>query len=231
MGTRSDRMLDRVGAAAGVAAVILLVGLITASTALPPPNRPIGEIARSASEDAGGILRGAYLGMLFSGALLVFGASVAARLRRAEGPSGGWWLLALAWIAGTAVGIVSNALVITFVRAVGHGAGGTALWVGYPSGPDGVLVAVPLAVFFLGAGLGARASGALPRWLTWLALVLVAAFVVGAGSVTGDEVDGGILGAPLLLGYAGLVVWTVGSSVSMLRRPARLERAGTAALG
>jgi hypothetical protein len=219
MNDRSNQLLDRVGAAAGVAAVVLLVVLTTTSPALPPPNHSITEIARSASEDADGILRSAYLGTLFSGALLIFGASVAARLRRAEGPDGGWWLLALGGIAGTAIGIVANMLVITFVRAIGHGADGNALWIGYPSGPDGVLIAVPLAIFFLGAGLGSRASGALPRWLTWLALVLAGAFVIGAGSVTGNEVDGGILGTPLLLGYAGVLVWIVAVSVLMLRGP------------
>jgi len=228
---RSYRTLDRLGAAAGIAAVILLVAVITATPALPPPNRSIAEISRSASVDAHAILRSAYLGALFSGALLIFGAAFSARLRRAEGADGGWWLLALTGVAGTAVGIVSNSLVVTFVRAVGHGARGEELWVGYPSGPDGVLIAIPLAVFLLGAGLGARASGALPRWLAWLAVALAALFVVGAGGVMGDEVDGGILGGGLVLGYAGLLVWIVGSSASMARRPARLAPATAAAVG
>lgn len=231
METRSDRTLDRVGAASGIAAMILLLALIMATPALRPPNHSMTEITRSARENADGILRGAYMGMLLSGALLLFGAAFAARLRRAEGSDGGWWLVALAGIAGTAVGIVSDTFVITFVRAVGHGAGGNALWIGYPSGPDGVLIAVPLAVFLLGAGLGARASCMLPRWLAWLAVALAAMFVVGAGGVMGDEVDGGILGAGLVLGYAGLVVWIVGSSVTMLRRPASLQPAPAAALG
>jgi hypothetical protein len=231
MENRSDRTLDRVGGASGIAAVILLLALIMATPALRPPNHSITEITQSARENADGILRGAYMGMLFSGALLVFGAALAARLRRAEGSDGGWWLVALAGIAGTSVGIVSNTLVITFVRAVGHGAGGNALWVGYPSGPDGVLIAVPLAVFLLGVGLGARTSSMLPRWLAWLAVALAAMFVLGAGGVMGDEVDGGILGAGLVLGYAGLLVWIVGSSVSMLRRPASLQPAPATALG
>jgi len=228
---RSDRTLDRLGAASGIAAVILLLALIMATPALRPPNHSITEITRSARDNADGILRGAYMGMLFSGALLLFGATVAARLRRAEGSSGGWWLVALAGIAGTAVGVVSNTLVITFVRAVGHGAGGSALWIGHPSGPDGVLIAVPLAVFLLGAGLGARATRTLPRWLAWLAVVLAALFVLGAGGVMGDEVDGGILGAGLVFGYAGLLVWIVGSSVSMLRRPVSAQPVPAAALG
>ncbi len=214
---RSDRTLDRFGAAAGIAAVILLVAIITVSAALPPPNHSLADITRSASDDSAGILRGAYLGALFSGTLIVFGAAMA-RLRRSEGAAGGWWIVALAGIAGTSVGLVFDMLLIMFVRAVGHGVHGDALWVGYPSGPDGVLIAIPLAVFLLGAGIGARETRALPGWLAWLGIGLAAAFTIGAAGVAGDEVDGGVLGFFLLLGYAGLLVWIVGSSISMLRR-------------
>ena len=226
---RSDRTIDRFGAASGLAAVILLLVIIMVSPALPPPNHSLAQITRSASEDSAGILRGAYLGALFSGTLIVFGAAVAARLRRAEGAAGGWWIVALAGIAGTSVGLVFNMLLITFVRAVGHGVHGDALWVGYPSGPDGVLIAIPLAVFLLGAGIGARESRSLPGWVAWLGIILAAAFVVGAAGVAGDEVDGGIPGLFLVIGYAGLVVWIVGSSVSMLRQsPSSVPAAATA---
>ncbi|TML15311.1 MAG: hypothetical protein E6G33_08680, partial [Actinobacteria bacterium] len=85
MNERSDRTLDRVGAAAGIAAVLLLVSLFTMLPALPSPDKPISEIARSAAVNRDGLLAGTYLGALLSGALLVFGAVVAARLRRAEG--------------------------------------------------------------------------------------------------------------------------------------------------
>lgn len=71
----------------------------------------------------------------------------------------------------------------------------------------------------VGVGLGARATATLPRWLAWLALVLSPLFLLGAGSVTGDEVDGGILGVPLLVGYLGLIVWIVATSITILRRP------------
>jgi hypothetical protein len=213
----SDRMLDRFGAFSGIAAVLLFFAIISVSKALPPPNHTLADITHTASASSAAILRGAYLGALFSGALILFGAIVAARLRRAEGVGGGWWIVALAGIAGTSVGLVADMLEITFVRAVGHGVRGDALWVGYPSGPDGVLIAIPLAVFLLGAGMGARQTRALPRWLAWLALPLAASFAIGAAGVTGDEVDGGILGGFLLFGYLGLAVWTVGSSVSMLR--------------
>jgi hypothetical protein len=219
MNARSNT-LDRAGAAAGLAAVLLLVALFTVFPALPAPNRSIAEIARHARADRTGLLLGAYAGALMTCALLLFGTTLAARLRRAEGADGGWWLVAIAGIGGTAIGIAGNALEIVFVRAVGHGVSGPALWVGY--GADhwlSVLTAIPLALFLLAAGMGARTTGALPRWLTWLALVLSVLFVLGAASVAGDEVDGGILGLALVAGYLGLVVWVAGTSLALIRRP------------
>ena len=215
----SDRTLDRTGAIAGFATVLLFLAIIMVSKALPPPNHTLADITRTANSDSSAVLRSAYLGALVSGTLVLFGAAFAARLRRAEAAVGGWWIVALAGIAGTSVGLVVDMLMITFVRAVGHGVRGDALWVGYPSGPDGVLIAIPLAVFFLGAGMGSRATRSLPRWLTWLAIALAAAFTIGAAGVAGDEVDGGILGGFLLLGYVGLLVWAIGSSITMLRHP------------
>ena len=218
MNQASGRSLDRVGAAAGFAAVTLLVTMIAVLPALPGPDRPIAEITASAIDDRGSLLLGSYLGSLMAGALLVFGAAVAAVVRRAS-PDSGWWIVALVGIAGTAaVGIVSNALVVAFVRAVEHGARGESLWIGY-SGDHalGTLITVPLGIFLLGAGFGARASGALPRWLTWVAVAGAAALLVGAGSITGGELEGGPLGIPLALGYLALLVWIVATSVVLWR--------------
>ena len=228
MNERSGRALDRLGAVSGAAAVLLLLALFTVLPALPAPNKPIVDIAESAKDNTQALLWGAYLGALFTGALLVFGAAVAARLRRRDTAGSGWWIVALLGAGATSIGIVADAVVITLVRAVGHGANGTALWVGY--GTDhwlGTLVAVPIAIFLIGAGLGARESGALPGWLSWLAIVLAPIFLIGAASVTGDEVDGGPLGLALLLAYVGLLVWIAGSSYCLMRG-SRRERAEAA---
>jgi hypothetical protein len=216
----SDRLLDRVGAAAGIAFVLLFVAIIAVGTdGLPAPQHSIDEIARSARDHRDAILFGTYLAALLTGALLVYGAAVVARLWRAEGATGGWWIVAMTGLAATAVGLVTDTIVVGFVRAVGHGVSGDVLWIGYPSGPDGVIIAIPLAVFLLGAGLGGRASGGSPRWLAWFALVLSSLFVAGAAGVTGDEVDGGILGGLLVLGYLGLLAWIVAMSIVLWQRP------------
>ena len=228
----SNSSIERVGAAAGVVTVVLLLSLFTVFPSIPAPNKGVDEIARSATADRGAHLLAAYLGTLLSGTLILFGAAVAARLRRADS-SDGWWIVALAGItAAGAIGFVSDALVIVLIRAAGHGVHGDVLWLAY--GGDhwiGTLTGVPLGLFLLGVGVGSRAARLLPQWLSWAAIVLAAVFVVGAGSVVGDEVDGGPLGIPLFLGYLGLLVWIVGVSVVLWRRPGvqRVEMAASPA--
>lgn len=211
---QSSRSLNRAGAAAGVAAVVLLFAIFMIFPALPAPDEPAGAIAAAAQADETSLLWGAYLGALMVIFLITFGAAVAAALKRAEGAEGGWWMLALAGIAATSIGIVADAAVVTLVRAVGHGVTGQALWVGY--GLDhwlGALLALPLGLFVLAVSLGSRATGLLPRWLTWAGTVIGPALIVGAASITGDEVTGGALGVPLFLGYLLVLVWIVGTSV------------------
>jgi hypothetical protein len=221
MSQESSRTLDRAGGAVGIAAVGLLLALFTAFPSIPAPNKPVADIASTAAADRGSLLLAAYVGTLLSGALIVFGAAVAARMRRSEPAGDGWWIVALAGItAAGAIGFVSDALVIVLVRAVGHGVSGDALWLAY--GGDhwiGTLTGVPLMVFLAATALGSRTSGQLPAWLTWSALLLAIAFGTGAGSVTGDEVDGGPLGIVLFVAYLGLLVWIVAVSVVLLRRP------------
>lgn len=222
MDTSSNRTFDRVGAAAGFVSVMLLLALFNAFPSIPAPSKGIDGIAASAATDRGAHLLAAYVGTLLSGSLVVFGAAVVTALRRSDVRGDGWWILALAGITiVSAIGIVADALVIVLVRAVGHGVGGDPLWLAY--GGDhwlGTLMGVPFGVFLLGAGMGSRATRVLPRWLSWSAIALAVALVVGAGSVAGDEVDGGPLGGVLLLGYVGLLVWMIGVSVVLWRRPA-----------
>ncbi len=224
---QSSSSIERVGAAAGVVTVALLLSIFMVLPALPAPSKPIADIARSATNNRDGLLVGAYLGALMSGALMIFGAAVAARLRRTEGAAGGWWIVALAGAAASgAIGFVSSALTIILVRAVGHGVSGDVLWLAY--GGDhwiGVLTGVPLAIFLLGAALGARAGDALPRWSRVVALVVAALMAAGAGSAVGDETDGGPLGVVLFLAYIGLLVWIVGVSVALWRPPADVRTA------
>jgi hypothetical protein len=218
MSDRGSSSFERFGALAGLAAIALLVALFMVVPSVPPPDRSPAEITAKVAANKTALLLGGYLGTLMTGALVVFGTAVAVRIRRGGTAAEGWWLLALAGIAASSVGIAGNALELMFVRSVGHGVTGASIWLGY--GGDhwaSTLLGVPLSVFLVGAGSGIRAGRTLPRWLGSLGLVVGALLVVGAASVVGDEVDGGVLGIPLVLGYLGLVIWIAGVSTAMLR--------------
>jgi hypothetical protein len=216
----ASRRLDRIGAAAGFMFVLLFVGVIMFAPHLPAPQHSMDEIARTADGDRTGILVAVYLGFLLTGALLVFGAVVVARLWRSDVGAEGWWIVAL---AGLTVSGVPDDTVARFVRAIQHGATGDSLWVGYPVSPDGVLMAIPLAVFLVGIG-GAMAGDVLPRWLSWFACVLAATFVVGAAGVAFDEF-GGPVGPALFVGFVGFFIWTISVSVVLWRSPRPLPLA------
>jgi len=214
----TNRSLDRLGAASGLGAIALLV--VSAVTGeMPSPDTPIASIASDVQAHRSQLLLGAYTGVLMSLCLLVFGAVVAAMLRRAEGHEGGWWVVALAGICGMSLWIVASAAAVTFVRAVDHGVRGDVLWIGY--GFDhwvGVLALAPLGLFILAASVGGRGTRALARWTTWLGFVSGSLLIAGAGSVTGDEVDGGPLGLAAVAGYLSAIVWIVAVSIRLWRR-------------
>jgi len=219
MPDRSSTSFERFGAVAGLVSVALLVALVMFLPSLPAPDRTMGQIAGKAGSNSTGLLLGAYLGALMSGTLVVFGTAIVARLRRTGDADEGWWLLALAGMIASSVGIAGNALDVMFVRAVGHRTPHDALWVGYGGGHwVTVLMGIPLAIFVFGAAMGVREAATLPRWLARLGIGAAAMLLAGAASVVGDEVDGGVLGLALLIGYLGFIVWVAGASVSILRR-------------
>lgn len=215
-----NHSLDRIGAAAGLAHVVLFLAIINLTPAIALPDQPISKVTTVTAAHSSGMLWSVYLFTLVVLALFLFGAAVASRLARHD--AGDWAWLALVGTAALSASLGDDGI-IRFVRAVGHGVRGDALWTTYPSGPDGVVMAMPMAVLLLAVCVGGR-RGAFPRWLCTAAGVLAAAFVLGGAGITGDEVDGGLFGTFLVLGFFGFWIWTVIASVHLLRHPARLTR-------
>ena len=216
MPDQNERTLDRVGAVAGGLAVVLLIAIIQFFPAVPAADESLATIVDATSGQSQTLLIEAYVGALAGGALLVFGAAIAARLCRAGSV---WWIVALSGMtAAVSFGFVGDLMSLVFVRAVGHGVTNDALWTAYGGDLAGFLQAVPYAVFMLGAGMGTRATGALPRWTGLVALGAAVLFVVGGASVAGREVDGAPFIYPLMLAYLGITIWTAAVSVAMWRR-------------
>lgn len=214
------RAFDRLGAAAGVVSVALLVALLMFFPSLPAADESIATIAGEASNTKQMLLVGDYVGLVMGGLWLLFGVVVSARLRRAESAAGAWWMVALAGITvSAAVGLVGNLFSVMFVRAVGHGLSDDALWTIYSGDLVGFAQGVPLALFMLGVGFGTRATGVFPRWMGILALTSIPLLGLGVASIAGREVDGGPFILPLMLAYLGMLVWTIAASVVLWRRP------------
>ena len=206
--------LERIGATAGLVHVALFLAIINLTPAIPVPDQSISHITSVTAAHSSGILWSVYLSTLVVLALFLFGAALASRLSRHDG--GDWAWLAIIGTAALTASLGDNP--VTFVRAVGHGVRGDALWTAYPSGPDGVVMAIPMTVLLLAVCAGGR-RGAFPRVLCTSAGLLAAAFVLGGAGVTGDEVDGGPFGFLLVLGFLGFWIWTAFASVHLLRHP------------
>jgi len=205
----SDRFWLRLGAAAGLAYVVLVLvgfGLGVAS------GRFDDDVAKAVTSPPGPLLWvSAYIELLGFLCFLVFVARLWATLRRAEGDP--------AWLSAIALGAGYLFVALTLVA---FAAGGAATY-RYGHGIE-VQVAQTLqdlgqAAFILtwaanAVSLGATAivalrRHALPRWLGWSAVVLAAA-LLAAIAVPNSSF-------PMIPGFLALF-WVVATSIILMRR-------------
>jgi hypothetical protein len=211
-----DPRVTRLGAAAGLAAIVLtaagLALLAAADATFHSTDSAVASYYSGADVTrtvAGGFLQ--VLGLLL---LLPFVAMVTSRVR---GPGVAGVLLAPT--ARTAASIY-----VTISLAPGTAAGAAALWHAHARTGDVAILTVlndlrslsyfialvPFAVFLVTVGMAANATGRLPRWAGWSAIVLggvLAAGVPAAGTGLTDIVA--VLG----------LLWIPVVAVHLLRSP------------
>jgi hypothetical protein len=211
----ADRRSTRAGAAAGIAAVALIVSgfalLAAAEATLRAPADVVADFYAGAPLVrmlAGGLLQCAGFVLL-----LPFAVALTQRLR---GPGAtGWLLPATARSAAT--------VYVTLCLAPGTAAGGAALWLAQHGADAGVVQAVnllrvfsyfvallPLAAFLVSVGISAVLSRRLPRWAAWSGLVIGALLAATVPMAASDATN--------VLGLLGLL-WIVPVAVHLLRSP------------
>jgi len=140
---------------------------------------------------------------------LPFIAYLCSVLRQAEGPDG--------WLAGTALAAGITGIVLKLASGVPdlaihrtHLAAGTPLNTAFGAIGDGltVLALYPLALFCAATAIIAFRTRALPRWLSAGAAISAAALVI----------NGAILSAAAVPALLLFLLWTVLTSVYLLRR-------------
>lgn len=205
----SDRV-ERYAVLAGVPAVLLWVGGVVAigggHVGLPGgvPEEGSEEVLAHFRENTDAVVSGGWLFMLGSLAFLVFAGTLRGRLARAEAGT------------GTFSSIASAGGIATGIFALGIPAGGVvaALGVNHLGAPESAALNAMEAVFFIGAELSAIVllvaaaivalrTAVLPRWWAAAGIVLAVWLVIGP------------IGWIAVL--AGLPVWTIATSLMLLR--------------
>jgi hypothetical protein len=191
----SDRLWQRLGAACGIVYVVLLIG--------------------------GGSIEGNTFGIAFFVEILAFLAflfflgNLWSALRRAEGGSG--WLSATAFGAGlmsVTIKVASAAPVLAARYRAGDGLDPqVARTLQDINDASFYLSFFPLAVLLAAFAIVAIRSGALPKWLGWIAAALGLVFIVGgmSGSV---DLHSEWAGLPMIL----FTFWVIAASVVLIRR-------------
>jgi hypothetical protein len=191
----SDRLWQRLGAASGIVYVVLLIG--------------------------GGSFEGNTIGIAFLVVILAFLfflfflGNLWSVLRRAEGGSG--WLSATAFGAGlmsVTIKVASAAPVLAARYRAGDGLDPQlARTLEDINDASFYLSFFPLAVLLGAFAIVAIRSGALPKWLGWIAAALGLAFIAGGMSGSAD-LHSEWAGLPMIL----FTLWVIAVSVVLIWR-------------
>jgi Domain of unknown function (DUF4386) len=199
----SDRLWQRLGAACGIVYVVLLIG----GGSIGGPDIRIVFFVEM-------------LAFLF---FLFFLGNLWSALRRAEGGSG--WLSATAFGAGlmsVTIKVASAAPVLAARYRAGDGLDPQlARTLQDINDASFYLSFFPLAVLLAAFAIVAIRSGALPKWLGWIAAALGLAFMVGGMSGSAD-LQSEWAGLPMIL----FTVWVIAASVVLIRRAGAVHPAG-----
>jgi hypothetical protein len=204
----------RIGAAAGILFVVLLVAaqFIAAS---PGPKEPISTIIAFYGHNRTAALWSGYLSVGAAATQVLFVAAVFSVLRRSEEQSSVLSILTLgAGIALLPVIVLSSSFSVALA------------WHGAQSGNPAVARALfdlsnatlifsdlVIGVFLAAASLAMLGTRILPRWLGWLGLLSAVLLLAGTASLFNPGSSFG--GAPGLLLY---LIWVIATSILLLRR-------------
>jgi hypothetical protein len=212
---------ERIGAISGIVFFVLVfTSFLTPDT--PDEDAPTAEIVSSIADERTGHLVGAYIGGVASLLFLVFVGALWSRLRAAEIDRGPSILVVLGGLGTTVIVLLANSVFFALVDAADAGREPEAVRALFELDQTLLLgVGWTSAAFYLGAALSSLAMGSLPRWLGWVAAVLVVAFVVGFLGIFSESDEGGALGAVFFIALLVNFFWILAASIVMLRsRPA-----------
>ncbi len=212
---------ERVTGLAALGTVVLALPVFAIAVLYPTPPASAGaeSLVENLAEHRLAFQVGLYLSALgWSGVLLVFAAGLWAILRRAEGDSGVWSLVAFgACVATSAAILVCILLAAALVYRAPNIDAATASVLSDASGIANLMTAFPNAIYVIAAAIVIRRTSVLPSWLAHGALAVAAIHLLSATSQarSGLFAPFGLLPSLAPLSHT---VWLAGVAFVLLRR-------------
>ena len=206
----SDRLWQRLGAGCGIVYVVLL---ITAGSIVGSGDAAIARASADAAASAATAI-GFSLEVFSFLFFLFFLGSLWSALRRAEGENG--WLSMVAFASGlmsVTIKLASASSVFAALYRVREGLDPQIVRALLDMNDAAFSISFfPLVVLLVASGIVIIRSGALPRWLGWLAGLLAIALM--GGGLVGVIYHSEDAGLPFLLFW----LWIVMTSIVLMRR-------------
>jgi hypothetical protein len=218
---RADRARswDRWAGIAGLTFIVLdLLNRFTPET--PDPQAPMAAFTAQLAADLTGHQLSLWLGFLADAGFLAFLAGLWSRLRRFEGPDGPFaTLFLLAGAANVAVLLVARGLYLTLVQygSTSEPDASTIKALSVLGGWVGSASVLPALVSSLAIAAAILTTGALPRWLGWLAAATAAFSLLSLAWFIQTDTDG-VLGIADATGSWLTVAWFLATSLVLLLR-------------
>jgi hypothetical protein len=224
-----ERTMNRAFAACGIIlAALIVIGIVILGNS-PSSDSSAEKISAFFTDNRTRLLLFAYVNAFAIIPAVFFWGGLWRLLRRAEGGEGALALIAFgsAVLAGAVVVVGTVGEAALAYRIAGEGDQQLTRAVFDMTNLAFNMSNIPLAAFFVAAGLVILHTGVLPRWLGWAALPAAAVQLLGAATFAESGAfmpSGGAVG---LLAGVVLLLWTLAASVAMFSRAQ--PRAQTAA--
>jgi hypothetical protein len=213
--------LEALGGASGVIFFVVVVASFFTPEA-PDVDEATATIVSELAEDRDGQVLSVYLGFLASFFFTVFTVGLWTWLRRAEVERGASVLVLLGGLGSVILVLIANGVFYALVDAAEEGREPEAVRALFEL-DQAILPAIAITsmVFYAGVALSSLATGALPRWLAWVAAALAIVFPIALLGIFSEDDEGGALGVIFFIALLVNFVWILVTSVLMWQEAKR----------
>jgi hypothetical protein len=194
---------QRALAIAGVLFAVVIMVAIVLSGDQPDDNQPASKVLSYWHDHQTKAVAAALLAHAAAVLFVFFGAGLRSALRSGEAEEATYSVVAFGGAVLTAAGFVIVGMIgLAATTAADHGAQDAVYTINQISAADWIPFTAGLSVLMLAAGVGGLRTLALPRWMSWVAIVLGVAFFTPVGA----------------FGFLLVPFWVIAVSVVLYRR-------------